>query len=371
MLGAVRFANCRLEKSTMRFRVCLFASVISSALTAPLYAAQNTSITINGYASFEIEKQIEKAGEGAGDPNLSFDADLIDLVLNFQVADKIRVATDVTWEHGPATEDDRGNVAVEYAFTEYAFSDVLKVRFGKMFTPFGIFNEIHTAKPAFLSMKEASSTNKTARIVEAGYRFFPRWAVGIAVQGDGVLAGGSFDYILLIANGEQSNTNPFEEDDNNSKSITARFRIDLSERFSVGNSFYFDNISESGFNRLISEGIQLEYVWRRVRVLGEAVIGFKRPDSGGGLKQVGWFIQPSYHLPNGITPYVRFEHLDPNLDALDDWGVDLIVGINFEIAKGFMVKMENNYFRGGAESSLDAFPGKDYNEIKASVVVGF
>ena len=100
----------------------------------------------------------------------------------------------MTWEHGAATEDDRGNVALEYGFVEYAVSDLLKVRFGKMFTPFGIFNEIHTAKPAFLSVKEAAGTNKPERIVEAGYRFFPRWGTGIALRGDGVLGGKDFDY---------------------------------------------------------------------------------------------------------------------------------------------------------------------------------
>lgn len=91
--------------------------------------AQGSRLTINGYSSFEFEKPLEE--EDGGDPNNSFDADLFDLVFNFQVTDRVRVAADLTWEHGAATEDDFGNAAVEYAFVEYAFTDLAKVRVGE------------------------------------------------------------------------------------------------------------------------------------------------------------------------------------------------------------------------------------------------
>ena len=183
-------------------------------------------IRINGYTSFEFEKQLEGKGKGAGDANGSFDADGFDLVLNIQATERVRAALDLALEHGVATEDGRGNVAMEYGFVEYAFSDLVKLRLGKMFTPFGIFNEIHTAKPAFLSVKEPASTNKTERIVEDGFRYFPRWGAGIAVHGDGLIGERNFSYDVFLANGDQSETNPFEEDNNTAKSITGRWRFE-------------------------------------------------------------------------------------------------------------------------------------------------
>jgi len=177
----------------------LVATVTASA--HPVRAQYLSKLTINGYSDFEFEKQLEQ--EGNGDPNGSFDADLFDLVLNFQVTDKIRVSTGLTWEHGAATEDGFGNVAVEYAFVEYAFSDLMKVRVGKMFIPFGIYNEIHTAKPAFLSVKEPASTNKAERIVDDAFRFYPRWGAGIAVHGDGVIGERGFSYDVFLSNGDQ------------------------------------------------------------------------------------------------------------------------------------------------------------------------
>lgn len=346
-------------------------TILTVMLTIGSNAAAQSRIAINGYASFEIEKQIEPRGEGAGDPNFSFDADLFDLVLNIQLTDRIRVATDLSWEHGSATEDNRGNVAVEYAFTEYAFSDLFKIRVGKFLTPFGIFNEIHTAKPAFLSVKEASSTNKTERIVKAGYRFFPRWSVGIGLQGDGVVGRRNLDYVLVIANGEQETTNPFEKDVDLSKSVTARVRLGLTNYLNLGGSFYFDNVAEPGFRRLISTGVQAEVRWRKAEILFEMVRGAKTRGSGTSLRQLGWFVQPAYRLGKGVTPYMRFEHLDPDLRSGNNSGIDIVTGVNFEVSPGFIVKVDNNYFRGAPGSSLGVFPGRDYNEIKAAVVLGF
>src|SRR5215208_2046366 len=131
-------------------RTLLLATVTAALALAgplPLHAQVTDFVRINGYTSVEFEKTLGEAGRG--DHSGSFDADGFDLVLNFTPSHRLRVAADLTWEHGPATEDGRGNVAVEYAFPEYYASDLLKVRAGKMFTNFGIYNEIHTAKPAF------------------------------------------------------------------------------------------------------------------------------------------------------------------------------------------------------------------------------
>jgi hypothetical protein len=336
---------------------------------SPALRAQESRLTINGYSSFEFEKQLNE--DGGGDPNGSFDADLFDLVLNFQASDKVRVSADLTWEHGTATEEDFGNVAVEYAFVEYAFTDLAKVRVGKMFTPAGIFNEIHTAKPAFLSVKEPASTNKPERIVENAFRYFPRWGTGIAVRGDGVIADRDFSYDVFVANGAQEDTNPFEEDNNLAKSVTARFRFEPSESLSVGNSFYHDKIESDGVDKIVSDGLEFRYQGATWQIWAEAAFGWLTPEEGDTILQIGWHIQPSYSFDNGLTPYARIERVDPNTKIDNDHGYDFIVGINYEVAGGFMIKAENNYFKGASESTLAQYPNASYNEIKAAVVLGF
>ena len=328
-------------------------------------------IRINGYTSFEFEKQLEGKGKGNGDPNGSFDADGFDLVLNIHASERVRAAADLAWEHGVATEDGRGNVAMEYGFVEYTFKDILKLRVGKMFTPFGVFNEIHTAKPAFLTVKEAASLNKNDRIIKGGFRFYPRWGAGIALHGDGVVAKKNFNYDLLVSNGEQGTSNPFEKDDNGFKSITGRVRFEPTDSLRVGYSFYLDHYTDPKVGSLVSNGIEIEWSRGRFRLLGEGAFGKISPEAAPSVTQLAFYVQPSFHFKNGVTPYARLDFIDLTTKFTGDGGLDFILGVNYELAKQCHVKLENNYFKGGKNTSLAQFPGRDYNEIKAAFVLGF
>jgi hypothetical protein len=342
--------------------------VLPSAI--PVSAQELTDrIVINGYTNFEFEKQVSK--EGKGDKNGSFDADQIDLVFNVSVSERVRVSIDLSWEHGTATEDDRGNQALEYGFVEYAFSDKLKLRFGKMHTPFGVFNEIHTAKPAFLSVKEPPSLNKNSRVVGGGYLFYPRWGAGIEAHGDAVVHGMDLTYDVLVANGDSETVNPFEQDENTSKSLTARVRLDVTDNIRVGYSFYHDRLNSNTFTTLQSHGLEAELNLARFRVLGEVAFGSLGQANGGSQKQLGWYIQPSVHLSHGITPYLRYDSFNPDREITGVYGHVFLVGINVELAKNFQLKFEDNDFRGGSKSTLARYPGKGYNEIKAALVLGF
>ena len=347
----------------------LLAALAATLLAAPAGALDWERITINGYASVEYERQIDDEGEG--DPNGSFDSDGFDIVINFQATDNVRAACDLTWEHGSATEDGRGNVGLEYAFIEYAFSDLLKVRAGKMFTPFGIFNEIHTAKPAFLTVKEAASVNKTERIVDGAYRFYPRWVTGLQVLGDGAFGERRWDYNLVVGNGEQEDTNPFEEDNNAQKDITARMRVDLNDEMRVGVSAYHDTFDSDELDKVTSAGALFEWEHGEFQLWAEAAYGSLHLADGGTQKQLGFYVQPSWRFENGITPYLRYDWVDPDRDSDDDEGHDLIVGVNWEAQRWFMVKLENNWFKGGKNTNLGSLPGRDYNEVKAALVLGW
>jgi hypothetical protein len=351
----------------------LAAALASAVMLTASATAQDIfdRIRINGYTSFEFEKQLEKKGQGNGDPNGSFDADGFDLVLNIHASERVRAALDLALEHGVATEDSRGNVAMEYGFVEYTFSDMFKLRVGKMFTPFGVYNEIHTAKNAFLSVKEPASLNKNDRIVEGGFRFYPRWGAGIALHGDGVIGKKNFGYDVLLANGEQENTNPFEEDDNGFKSITVRVRFEPTNSLRLGYSAYVDKFSDEKVGRLVSNGVEFEWSKAKFRLQGELAIGGLRPRGGPTINQIGFYLQPSYHFANGLTPYLRLDLLDLNTRTRDEDGTSFIAGVNFELAKQCNVKLENNYFRGGRATNLAGFPGRDYNEVKAAFVLGF
>lgn len=339
-----------------------------------LGAQLSDRITINGYSSFEFEKQF--GDEGKGDPNASFDSDLFDLVVNVFATERLRIAADITWEHGAASEDGRGNVAVEYAFAQYTINDLFKVRAGKVFVPFGIYNEIHTAKPAFLTVKEPLSTNKNHKF-GSDMRFYPRWATGLSLMGNYNLGNMDGDYILLLSNGEQENTNPFEEDDNKEKSIAGRFRINPIEELQVGFSFYNDKLTEldttgedSGDRtNLFSFGGQAEGTFGDIGIELEYVTGDIKPSNGSSISRYAYTAMLSYNFSNIYTPYVRYEFLDPNTDIDKDQASQIIYGVNVMIDDGLFLKLEMNSVTSEDENAR--FKGKNYSELKGAIAIGF
>jgi len=339
-------------------------------------AANFDQVYLNGYFSFEYENQL--TNEGNGDPNGSLDLDLIDLVFNFRPTAKTRISADFTWEHGTATEHDKGNAAVEYAFAEHSFSRKFKLRVGKFLIPFGIFNQIHTSKPAYLSVKEAASTNKTERIVTNAYRFFPRWGTGVGFVGDiDINKKLHMEYDFLITNGDgngKNNENEFEEDYNKSKALTARVKFYYMNNHEIGFSLYNDRSQASNVDYdLSSVGVHLISHIKNYKLMFEYVHGNKDPTNATAVDQVGYMVQLSYDYERlGLIPYARYESIDPNKDTDDDEGMLVIIGLNYQLDEAAIIKFELNSFMGKENAQgLSTLPSQSYKEIKAAFIVGF
>ena len=355
----------------IKYFICFFCFIFIGSLFAQI---GSESFRINGYSSFEFEKQF--GDKGKGDPNGSFDADLFDLVFNVLPTDRLRIAADLTWEHGAASEDGRGNVAVEYAFGEYLVKDWLKVRAGKMFTPFGIYNEIHTAKPAFLTVKEPLSTNKNNKFGSA-MRFYPRWATGIAALGNFHVQKVNADYIVLISNGDQENTNPYEEDDNKEKSIAGRLRVSPLNNLNLGVSFYSDQLTEldtldedtGDRTSQMSYGAQADYSIQNLGIELEYVAGSLDPSYTSKISSFAYTVMVSYEIKHLLTPYLRYEFLDPDKDIKKDDANQFVYGLNLKVTENLFLKAEMNTVN--SKPNNDRFEGNDYSEFKAAIAIGF
>ena len=354
-------------------RILLF--FITIGLSIGLQAQQADKFSINGYFSFEYEKNID--GDDEGDLNGSLDSDLIDLVINFKPTDNLRIATDFTWEHGAASEDGRGNVAVEYAFAEYTINNLVKFRAGKMFTHFGIYNEIHTAKPATLTVKEPLTTNKNNKL-GSDIRFYPRWGTGLAVTGNGDWGERDFDYIVQLTNGEDEDgdINPYEEDENTHKAITARMRMNITDDLRVGASTYLDRLdfdasSDYGKNKadLASYGIQAEWMNSIADVELEYVFGDVDFDDGDKVKRDAYTLMLSKSVNSWLIPYFRYEYLDPNSDISNDEATVTVLGVNILVDTNMYLKLEVDQI--DTEDANAKYKGAKFSEFKASLSIGF
>jgi hypothetical protein len=352
------------------------ACLLASALLWPAVASAQISdmFHLNGYTAFEFEKIL--GDKGKGDANGSFDADELDLVFNFTPSERLRVSADLSWEHGPATEDGRGNVAMEYAFAEVTVKDWLKVRGGKMLTAFGIYNEIHAAKPAFWSVKEPFATNKNDSF-GSEMRFYPRWQAGLAVLGNVHFSSMDLDYVAQLSNGEQSSTNPFEEDDNKSKAFTARVRFRPTQKITVGASVYTDNLTEydadgkdtGGRTRLLSYGAQLQWVPSELGFEFEYERGSIDPSQVAKQNRSALSAMAYYTFRERFTPYFRYEWLDPDAGVANDNAQYFIYGINIRVVMALYVRADLDTVKAGVANSR--FKGQGFTELKALATVGF
>lgn len=356
----------------------LAALVVPAAVLLPLSARADVisagDLSLDLYISFEVEKQIES--EGNGDPNGSFDADQVDLVFNY-TRDKFRIAVDTVIEHGVASEEDRGNIELSFGFAEWTASPRLKLRAGKYLTPYGTHNELNSFKSGFLSVKLPAATNKPGDLVGQGFRFFPRRQVGLAMLGslpvgDGT---GSLDYDLVVGNGDQEDTNPYEEDNNSQKSLTGRLLWRPSLGLTVGTSGYLDTLTDGSSKAdLTSLALHAAYAGEQFQVWVEvdyAELDHERIDRAD-VDQLAGFAEVGYTFANAWTPFLQLQYVSADSEERDESAVVWIPGLYYRFQKYAVVKVENAYFKGSRDNAEFAdIPGRDYNELRAAVVLGF
>jgi len=349
--------------------------IIFFILSAFLFGGWEDKININGFYSFEYENRIDSFAHDEGDPNGSFDSDLFDLVFNIKPSPNIRVAADLTWEHGSATEDNRGNVAVEYAFGEYMYNELLKFRAGKMYTAFGIYNEIHTAKPAMVNFKEPLTTNKIHKI-GGDVNYFPRWGTGLGLYGNTR----NIEYSLQITNGYMEPTgddfNPYSEDDNANKAITARIKAFISGHeiaFSMYHDTFVDyNASDvaQGSGELKSYGMHaISDLNDNLTFQIEAIYGELQYNNSNIIERYSYSFMPVYDISDSIRIYYIYEYFDPNLLLTNDNVVINSFGLNVQIAPSTFIKSEI-YYVNSKDANSKLF-GNDYAEFRAAFVIGF
>lgn len=349
-----------------------------------LHADWTDKITVNGYFNVEFEDKV--AGDYSGrflDEHASFDSDMLDLVLNIQATDKVRIAIDFSWEHGSQSESGKGNVGYEYAFAEYTFSDAVKIRAGKMFTPFGIYNEIHTAKPSIIILKEPNPTNKMYFISKDKYEqttFYPRWATGVAVLGNTELGEIPIDYVIQVANGDLSygvDGNEFDKDDNDRKAITARVRAELTNELEVGASVHYDvmenyDSNDDSIGQMIINTQGLQMIWYpsdNFRLEAEFITGTLNAKGVTSFRRTGFSVVPSYYITQDINLYLLLGAADPNHGKDKDGATNTALGANFEVSNNIFIKADLFNVRSQENNTL--YKGDSYTEFRAALSIGF
>lgn len=156
------------------------------------------------------------------------------------LGDKWRFFSEIEYEDGPKLEGDgttmtdtQGKIFLESVHMTYAWRQEANVRFGRMFTPAGIWNVDHY--PAFVPTQERPQHIR---------KMFPQIVDGLQVFGTAAMGSSFVSYDLYTGNG---NGNTGKGDQNEDKALGARLSVVLPvlDHFELGTSYYSDDKDSS------------------------------------------------------------------------------------------------------------------------------
>ncbi len=278
----------------------------------------------------------------------TFNLHHFNLMGSFLLDDKSRVFGEIEWEHGTDTNfEDRGETAgfvrLERAWFEYVFSDQVTLRLGKFLTPYGIYNEIHDAAPAFdTSILPTSIYGKHDTPFGPRQRFYAKFAIGAQLLGKIKVGQTHLVYHLLLANGRGAK--PFQQDDNGNKAVGLRLISEFHQAgVTLGYSLYTDRNGLVDDTRQTSHAWDLRWEFRRWRVGAELALSQLQASERVAhpeLNSKAVYGELAYQLRWPQTLLVRYDLFEPGIDRLNDWVRDLTIGTNFDVNHKTVIKSE-------------------------------
>ncbi len=186
---------------------------------------------------------------------------------------------------------------------------------------------------------------------------------------------GYLQYDFLISNGFQEESNPYEEDNNTHKAITARVVYELFSSLSIGGSFYHDTLTEENYRwGMTSYGVHADYDESKLLVRAEVFAGSINPSNNDETEEVdelGAYICMGYHT-GAFTPYLQYGYVRTEEGDHDETSDEIILGLFWQVRSNVVIKVENGYVTGSDDNrKFDDIPDRAYNEIRMALVFGF
>ena len=350
-------------------RVNLKYSMVILLMVGNICFPQQQKLHIYGFFDFEAEVN----NKNAAGKIWTFDQHHLNVLANYQLADRFRVATEIEWEHGPMHSPSEmiGKIYLAKAFLEYKYSDALLTRIGIFLSPFGIYNERHDATPTFISTFLPSSVYGKKELSFRGKgRLFAKHSTGIQVLGNLYLNDWGAKYQVYLSNGRGPKES--EKDNNSNKGFGWRFVISPPvEELYIGTSFYSDKNGDANNARQTTFGFDVEFDLSAFHIEAEYIIPkLENIDTSGiptgNFTYVnGYYIQGAHTFFNRLTPFARYEFFDPDNDIRKDGENIMVVGLNFAVTPSVYFKSEV-HFHWFQDKSI-----KKYEMFVSSVAVAF
>lgn len=308
----------------------------------PYIKEMGKRVAVGGYIDMEFEW-----AEGS---NSTFDQHRFIPFIYSQVSDRVRVSTEIEFEHGGDVPGN-GEVKLEYAVMDFKFTEAFNFRGGVILSPLGRFNLLHDSP--LNDLTERPTVNRQimpSTLSEAGMGFFGTFypselSVGTyeiyLVNGfnDGVITGNG----LRIRSGRGSK----KQDNNNDKAFVGRIGISPRLGIDLGASLHTGKYDAAGANRLSILGLDAKFTRSILELQGEYAYATANGVAGD---QQGAYAQANIHFGHDqflkgsvLTGAVRWDWVDYNNDQTGDSEYGLTAGVNFRPIEDAIFKLDYNW----------------------------
>jgi len=333
--------------------------------------AQEKRFELYGYSQVDFSVS-NSSGSFSG-----FNQRRLNLIGEFFLDHKIRVLSDVEFEGGtditPNDPNSVGTVKISRAWMEYSFSSELKIRGGKMITPFGIYNLIHDASASYFAV-DPPLMYSDLRLFKSlqPNKLFSKYYTGIEVLGTFDLDrdGSQLEYSVGIGNGRGLNS--AGEDLNNNRSISARimYRPSLLRGFQIGSSFYMDR-NYMGLGGVKNDfeyayGFDMQYEDSELQIQVEGLASSYKLLNKGRITTGISYIQIAYTFFDILTPFANYSIALIDLSNKESGFHRFNFGVNYAISPYLFLKTEIQFHQTEEEFSENSF-----NVFKISAAIAF
>ena len=322
-----------LESSTKTLKEGELAQDTALELEKQLHSKLQTS----GYADVEFGND---SGEGK---HPSFRIHHFSLIFTKKIDEHWRSFAEIEYEDAPRIEftpgssacqgDCSGQIFLEAMNVDYSPSDLAGVRFGRFFTPAGIWSIDHY--PPFVVTQE-----RPLHI----HNIFPQLIDGAMVHGTFPLRDTFLNYDVYAGNGEGSSAHG---DNNHKKSLGLRAAIQLPwlTQFELGTSAYTDTLT--GGNQAetskFATGFHAKAQMGQVAFQSEIASARYQPKTGANYTQAGYYAQLGVDISAATIGY-RYDFFE-DYDLATAKKADLkrnSLFANYRVHKNVVLKLEHH-----------------------------
>lgn len=289
-----------------------------------------SQLKISGYADVEYRSS-SKPGDEPG-----FRLHHFSLFFKKNINEEWRFFSEIEYEDAPSINfendhtncfDCSGSILVEAMNIDYLWKPQGSFRFGRFFTPAGIWSIDHY--PPFVPTQERPLHIR---------KIFPQLVDGIMVFGRASLGNTFLTYNLFTGNGEG---NPGHEDLNSDKAtgLKVSFNIPALDHTEFGATGYQDTLNDDTEKSVAGIHTKLEVAGLTFQA--EYANGEFTPLIGQKYDSTGYYGQLDYQLSNFLLGF-RYDYFEKNSTIVNDSNTRQSLFFNYRVDKDIVFKLEHH-----------------------------